>query len=62
MNSEAQSRKRPKTTLPFTAEGARAAATLKAQKAGAKGVLGFLGQTQRQIMLLDRPKLAALDI
>ena len=27
-----------------------------------KGVLGFLGQTQRQIVLLDRPKLAELDI
>jgi CRP/FNR family transcriptional regulator, nitrogen fixation regulation protein len=27
-----------------------------------KGVLGFLGQTQRQIVLLDRPKLAALDL
>ena len=26
-----------------------------------KGVLGFLGQTQRQIVLLDRPKLAGLD-
>jgi CRP/FNR family nitrogen fixation transcriptional regulator len=27
-----------------------------------KGVLGFVGQTQRQIVLLDRPKLAALDL
>jgi CRP/FNR family transcriptional regulator, nitrogen fixation regulation protein len=27
-----------------------------------KGLLGFLGQTQRQIVLLDRPKLAELDI
>src|ERR1700722_12281344 len=27
-----------------------------------KGVLGFLGQTQRQIVLLDRPRLAALDL
>jgi CRP/FNR family nitrogen fixation transcriptional regulator len=27
-----------------------------------KGVLGFIGQTQRQIVLLDRPKLAALDL
>jgi CRP/FNR family nitrogen fixation transcriptional regulator len=27
-----------------------------------KGVLGFLGQTQRQIVLLDRPKLADLDL
>jgi CRP/FNR family transcriptional regulator, nitrogen fixation regulation protein len=27
-----------------------------------KGVLGFLGQTQRQIVLLDRPKLAELDL
>jgi CRP/FNR family nitrogen fixation transcriptional regulator len=27
-----------------------------------KGFLGFLGQTQRQIVLLDRPKLAELDI
>jgi len=27
-----------------------------------KGVLGFVGQTQRQIVLLDRPKLADLDI
>ena len=27
-----------------------------------KGILGFLGQTQRQIVLLDRPKLAALDL
>jgi CRP/FNR family transcriptional regulator, nitrogen fixation regulation protein len=27
-----------------------------------KGVLGFLGQSQRQIVLLDRPKLAALDL
>src|SRR5580700_4397454 len=27
-----------------------------------KGILGFLGQTQRQIILLDRPKLAALDL
>jgi CRP/FNR family nitrogen fixation transcriptional regulator len=26
-----------------------------------KGILGFLGQTQRQIMLLDRPRLAELD-
>src|SRR5262249_17072349 len=26
-----------------------------------KGVLGFLGQTQRQIVLLDRPKLSELD-
>jgi CRP/FNR family nitrogen fixation transcriptional regulator len=27
-----------------------------------KGVLGFLGQTQRQIVLLDRPRLAELDL
>jgi CRP/FNR family transcriptional regulator, nitrogen fixation regulation protein len=27
-----------------------------------KGVLGFLGQTQRQIVLLDRPKLAQIDL
>jgi len=27
-----------------------------------KGVLGFLGQSQRQIVLLDRPKLTELDI
>jgi CRP/FNR family nitrogen fixation transcriptional regulator len=27
-----------------------------------KGVLGFLGQTQRQIVLLDRQKLAELDL
>jgi len=27
-----------------------------------KGILGFLGQTQRQIVLLDRPKLAAIDL
>jgi CRP/FNR family nitrogen fixation transcriptional regulator len=27
-----------------------------------KGVLGFLGQTQRQIVLLDRTKLAELDL
>jgi CRP/FNR family nitrogen fixation transcriptional regulator len=27
-----------------------------------QGILGFLGQTQRQIVLLDRPKLAALDL
>jgi CRP/FNR family nitrogen fixation transcriptional regulator len=27
-----------------------------------KGILGFLGQTQRQIVLLDRPKLAELDL
>ena len=27
-----------------------------------KGILGFLGQTQRQIVLLDRPRLAALDV
>jgi CRP/FNR family transcriptional regulator, nitrogen fixation regulation protein len=27
-----------------------------------KGMLGFLGQTQRQIVLLDRPKLAELDL
>lgn len=27
-----------------------------------KGVLGFLGQTQRQIVLLDRSRLAALDV
>lgn len=26
-----------------------------------RGILGFLGQTQRQIVLLDRPKLAELD-
>ena len=26
------------------------------------GVFGFIGQTQRQIVLLDRPKLAQLDI
>src|SRR6516164_6369321 len=27
-----------------------------------KGILGFLGQTQRPIVLLDRPKLAELDL
>ena len=27
-----------------------------------KGILGFLGQTQRQIVLLDRPRLAELDL
>jgi CRP/FNR family transcriptional regulator, nitrogen fixation regulation protein len=27
-----------------------------------KGILGFLGQTQRQIILLDRPRLAKLDL
>jgi len=27
-----------------------------------KGILGFLGQTQRQIVLLDRPKLAEMDL
>jgi len=27
-----------------------------------EGVLGFLGQTQRQIVLLDRPKLAEFDL
>lgn len=27
-----------------------------------KGILGFLGQTQRQIVLLDRPKLAELHL
>ena len=27
-----------------------------------KGILGFLGQTQRQIVLLDRPKLARFDL
>jgi CRP/FNR family nitrogen fixation transcriptional regulator len=27
-----------------------------------QGILGFLGQTQRQIVLLDRPKLAEMDI
>jgi CRP/FNR family nitrogen fixation transcriptional regulator len=27
-----------------------------------KGILGFLGQTQRQIVLLDRPELAKLDL
>jgi CRP/FNR family nitrogen fixation transcriptional regulator len=27
-----------------------------------KGLLGFLGQTQRQIVLLDRPRLAELDV
>src|SRR5215813_4271182 len=27
-----------------------------------KGVLGFLGQSQRQIVLLDRPKLTELDV
>jgi CRP/FNR family nitrogen fixation transcriptional regulator len=27
-----------------------------------KGILGFLGQTQRQIVLLDRPKLSELDL
>jgi CRP/FNR family nitrogen fixation transcriptional regulator len=27
-----------------------------------KGILGFVGQTQRQIVLLDRPKLAELDL
>jgi CRP/FNR family transcriptional regulator, nitrogen fixation regulation protein len=26
------------------------------------GILGFLGQTQRQIVLLDRQRLAALDL
>src|SRR5215831_12354751 len=26
------------------------------------GILGFLGQTQRQIILLDRPRLAELDV
>jgi CRP/FNR family nitrogen fixation transcriptional regulator len=26
------------------------------------GVLGFLGQTQRQIVLLDRQRLAELDL
>src|ERR1700761_2473178 len=35
----------------------RALSTLHAQ-----GILGFLGQTQRQIVLLDRPKLAGLDL
>jgi CRP/FNR family nitrogen fixation transcriptional regulator len=34
----------------------RALSTLHEQ-----GILGFLGQTQRQIVLLDRPKLAELD-
>lgn len=28
----------------------------------AKGVLGFLGQTQRQIVMLDRRRLAELDL
>jgi CRP/FNR family transcriptional regulator, nitrogen fixation regulation protein len=27
-----------------------------------KGILGFLGQTQRQIVLLDRARLADLDL
>jgi CRP/FNR family nitrogen fixation transcriptional regulator len=27
-----------------------------------QGILGFLGQTQRQIVLLDRPKIAELDL
>jgi CRP/FNR family nitrogen fixation transcriptional regulator len=27
-----------------------------------RGILGFLGQTQRQIILLDRPRLAELDL
>ena len=27
-----------------------------------RGILGFLGQTQRQIVLLDRPQLAKLDL
>lgn len=27
-----------------------------------KGILGFLGQTQRQIVLLDRPRLAQFDL
>jgi CRP/FNR family transcriptional regulator, nitrogen fixation regulation protein len=27
-----------------------------------KGMLGFLGQTQRQIVLLDRAQLAELDV
>jgi CRP/FNR family transcriptional regulator, nitrogen fixation regulation protein len=27
-----------------------------------KGILGFVGQTQRQIVLLDKPKLAELDL
>ena len=27
-----------------------------------KGILGFVGQTQRQIVLLDRPELAKLDL
>ena len=27
-----------------------------------QGILGFLGQTQRQIVLLDRPRLAELDL
>src|SRR6185295_12822360 len=27
-----------------------------------KGILGFLGQSQRQIVLLDRPRLAELDL
>ena len=27
-----------------------------------RGILGFLGQTQRQIVLLDRPKLAEMDL
>ena len=35
----------------------RALSTLQSQ-----GILGFLGQTQRQIVLLDRPKLAELDL
>ena len=35
----------------------RALSTLHGQ-----GILGFMGQTQRQIVLLDRPKLAELDL
>jgi CRP/FNR family nitrogen fixation transcriptional regulator len=27
-----------------------------------KGILGFVGQTQRQIVLLDRSELAKLDL
>ena len=27
-----------------------------------KGILGFVGQTQRQIVLLDRPELTKLDL
>jgi len=27
-----------------------------------KGILGFLGQTQRQIVILDRVRLAELDL